>query len=148
MVRLGDGAGRGRGGQGQGKKLRVKETKFLSWEEREMCKDREGETGSVRRSLKIHSPRAGMEYRLMMVVFQVKTQMQCCRVTSLAVQWLRLHVPNAGDPCSIPGQGTGDHIDHMPQPRVCMLQLQILHTAKKTEGPACRNQDPMSQTNK
>lgn len=31
--------------RGRGKKLRVKETKFLSWEEREMHKDREGETG-------------------------------------------------------------------------------------------------------
>ena len=112
MVRLGDGAGSGvgGGGQGQGKKLRVKETKFLSWEEREMHKDREGKTGRVRRSLKMHSPRAGMEYRLIMVVFQVKTQMQCCRVTSLVVQWLRLHVPNAGYPCSIPGQGTRGHI--------------------------------------
>ena len=25
--------------------------------------------------------------------------------TSLVIQWLRLHAPNAGDPGSIPGQG-------------------------------------------
>ena len=29
---------------------------------------------------------------------------------SLVVQWLRLHVANAGDPGSIPGQGTGCHM--------------------------------------
>ena len=32
--------------------------------------------------------------------------------TSLVVQWLRLHAPNAGDPGLIPGQGTRSH---MPQ---------------------------------
>ena len=26
--------------------------------------------------------------------------------TSLVVQWVRLHAPNAGGPCSIPSQGT------------------------------------------
>ena len=26
------------------------------------------------------------------------------------VQWLRLHAPNAGDPGSIPGQGTRSHM--------------------------------------
>ena len=30
-----------------------------------------------------------------------------CRGTSLVVQWLRLQAPNAGGPCSIPGQGAG-----------------------------------------
>ena len=29
--------------------------------------------------------------------------------TSLVVQWLRLYVPEAGGPCSIPGQGTRSH---------------------------------------
>ena len=29
--------------------------------------------------------------------------------TSLAIQWLRLHTPNAGGPVSIPGQGTRSH---------------------------------------
>ena len=30
--------------------------------------------------------------------------------TSLVVQWLRLRAPNAGGPCSIPGQGTRVHV--------------------------------------
>ena len=42
--------------------------------------------------------------------------------TSLVVQWLRLHDPNAGGPGLIPGQGTRSHI----------LQLKILHAATKT----------------
>ena len=35
--------------------------------------------------------------------------------TSLVVQWLRFHAPNAGGPGLIPGQGTRSH---MPQLRV------------------------------
>ena len=46
--------------------------------------------------------------------------------TSLVVQWLRFHAPNAGDPGSIPGQGNRSH----------MLQLKILHATTKT----CHNQ--------
>ena len=38
-------------------------------------------------------------------------------------QWLTLHIPNIGDPGSIPGQGT----------RSRMLQLKILHAATKTQ---------------
>ena len=34
---------------------------------------------------------------------------------SLVVQWLGLHDPSAGDPGSIPGQGTGS----------CMQQLRV-----------------------
>ena len=30
--------------------------------------------------------------------------------TSLVMQWLRLRPPNAGDPSSIPGQGTRSHM--------------------------------------
>ena len=30
--------------------------------------------------------------------------------TSLMVQWLRLHAPNARDPGSFPGQGTRSHM--------------------------------------
>ena len=30
--------------------------------------------------------------------------------TSLVVQWLTVHVPNAGDLGSIPGQGTRSHV--------------------------------------
>ena len=45
------------------------------------------------------------------------------------VQWLRLHAPNAGGWGSIPGQGTRSH---MPQLRVCILQLKILSAATET----------------
>ena len=44
--------------------------------------------------------------------------------TSLVVQWLRHHAPNAGGPGLIPGQGTRSH----------MLQLKIL-----IEDPACHS---------
>ena len=33
--------------------------------------------------------------------------------TSLAVQWLRLHAPNAGDAVSFPGQGTRSHMQRV-----------------------------------
>ena len=33
-----------------------------------------------------------------------------CKGTSLVIQWLRLRAPNAGDPGSIPGQGTRSHM--------------------------------------
>ncbi|TEA28876.1 hypothetical protein DBR06_SOUSAS4010093, partial [Sousa chinensis] len=46
----------------------------------------------------------------------------------MVVQWLRLCTPYVGGPGSIPGQGTRSH---MPQLRVCMLQLKILHAATK-----------------
>ena len=46
------------------------------------------------------------------------------RGTSLVVQWLRLQAPYAGCSGLIPGQGIRSH---MPQLRVCMLQLKILH---------------------
>ena len=49
--------------------------------------------------------------------------------TSLVVQWLRFHAPNAG-PSSIPGQGTRSH---MPQLRVPMPQPKIPHVATKTQ---------------
>ena len=48
--------------------------------------------------------------------------------TSLVVQWIRLHTPNAGGQGSIPGQGTRSHV----------------HAATKSshataEEAACRN---------
>ena len=43
--------------------------------------------------------------------------------TSLVVQWLKRCLPNAGDQGLIPGQETRPH---MPQLRVCMMQLKIL----------------------
>ncbi|TEA28872.1 hypothetical protein DBR06_SOUSAS4010089, partial [Sousa chinensis] len=54
--------------------------------------------------------------------------------TSLVVQWLRLHTPNAGSPGSIPGQGTRSH---MPQLRVRVPQLKIPHATTKIEDPTC-----------
>ena len=48
--------------------------------------------------------------------------------TSLGVQWLRLHTPNAGGLGSIPGRGTRYH---MAQLRVHMLQLKIPHAPTK-----------------
>ena len=49
--------------------------------------------------------------------------------TSLVVQWLRHHAPNAGSPGLIPGQGTRSHMHHQEftyhSYRSCMLQLKI-----------------------
>ena len=61
--------------------------------------------------------------------------------TSLVVRWLRLHTPDAGDPGSIPGQGTEFH---MPQLIARMWQLKdparrIEDLARGNEDPACRN---------
>ena len=53
--------------------------------------------------------------------------------TSLMVQWLRLHTPNAGGPGLIPGQGTRSH----------MPRLKILHAT--TKDPPCHNKDPKIQ---
>ena len=49
--------------------------------------------------------------------------------TPLAVQWLSFPTPNAGSLGWIPGPGTRSH---MPQLRVHVLQLKILHAATKT----------------
>ncbi|TEA24285.1 hypothetical protein DBR06_SOUSAS26710012, partial [Sousa chinensis] len=46
---------------------------------------------------------------------------------SLVVQWLRFHVPKAGGPGSIPGQGTRSHVPQLKIPRAT------------TKDPACRN---------
>ena len=56
--------------------------------------------------------------------------------TSLVVQWLKLHTPNAGDLGSIPGQGT--ILDPTCCSQDCMLQLKIPHVATKKD-PACHN---------
>ena len=48
--------------------------------------------------------------------------------TSLVVQWLRFRAPDAGGLGLIPRQGTRSH---MPQLRVHMSQLKILHVATK-----------------
>ena len=56
--------------------------------------------------------------------------------TSLVVQWLRLHAPNAGGPGSIPSQGTRSHMPHL---RNCLPQLKSLHVAIKEL--TCLNKD-------
>ena len=57
--------------------------------------------------------------------------------TSQVVQWLRLHVPNTGDPGSIPGQRTRSHI--MLQVRVHVPQLRSPHTAMKSCACVCES---------
>ncbi|TEA24758.1 hypothetical protein DBR06_SOUSAS11110001, partial [Sousa chinensis] len=57
---------------------------------------------------------------------------------SLMVQWIRLHVLNAGGPGSIPGLGTRSHMHAatkipLLQLRVHMLQLRSLHATTKTQ---------------
>ena len=56
--------------------------------------------------------------------------------SSLVVQWLRLHTPNAGDPGSILDQGIRSH---MLQLRVLKLQLKILYATMKTEDTQCHS---------
>ena len=62
------------------------------------------------------------------------------RGTSLVVQGLRHHTPSAGGPGSIPGQGTWYH---MPQLRVCVPRLKILHAA--TKDYICRDEEERFQ---
>ena len=54
--------------------------------------------------------------------------------TSLMVQWLGLHAPNAGSQDAIPGQGTRSH---MLQLGVHMLQLK--DPTRGNEDPSCHN---------
>ena len=56
--------------------------------------------------------------------------------SSLVVWWLRLHDSNTQGPSLIPGHQTRYH---MPQLRVHMLQLKILHDTRKSKDPACSN---------
>ena len=62
-----------------------------------------------------------------------RTQALCI---SLVVQGLGLHTSNAGDPGSIPGQGT---LSQVPKLKVCTPQLGIPPATVKIEDPACRN---------
>ena len=57
--------------------------------------------------------------------------------TSLVIQWLRPHAPNAGGLGSIPGQGTRSH---MPQ-----VLVKCSHAA--TKETMCCNQDPAQSIN-
>ena len=60
--------------------------------------------------------------------------------TSLVVQWLRHHAPNAGDVGLIPGQGTRVHT---PQLRFLTLQLKTPHGTTRS----CELQLRLVQTN-
>ena len=53
--------------------------------------------------------------------------------TSLAVQWRRLHTPNAGSLGLIPGQGTRSH---MPQLRAKHSQINIYFNLKEKQAKA------------
>ena len=57
--------------------------------------------------------------------------------SSLVVQWLKLHAPDAGGPGSIPGQGSRSHL----------LQLKIPHLATKIEDPCTATKTQHSQIN-
>ena len=58
--------------------------------------------------------------------------------TSLGVQWLRLHTPNAGGLGLIPGQGTRSH----------MPQLKIPNALRKIDNSKCQvTKIPRSQIN-
>ena len=56
----------------------------------------------------------------MSILLQERQMSKLNKKISLMVQGLRLHVPNAGGPGSIPGQGTWSH---MLQQRYHVLQL-------------------------
>ena len=53
-----------------------------------------------------------------------------CVGTSLVVQWLKLHAPNAGGPGLTPGQGTRSH---MPQLKSLHVTMKIPHATTKTQ---------------
>ena len=63
--------------------------------------------------------------------------------TSLVVQWLRCHAPNAGGPGLILSWGIRFHVSQlrvrMPQLRVQMQQLKSLYAAAKTKDPRCHS---------
>ena len=63
--------------------------------------------------------------------------------TSLVVQWLRLHDPNAGGLGSIPGQGTRSRVLQL---RRCMPQLKIPRVTTKI--PCATTKTWCSQINK
>ena len=62
----------------------------------------------------------------------------------LPSQWLRLHVPNAGSPGLISGQGTR----YMIQLRIGMQDLKVLHTSWKLKTPSPATRTWHSQINK
>ena len=69
---------------------------------------------------------------LLYVKCSIWSHKNCTWGTSLVVQWLRLHTPNAGDPGSVIGHGTKSHVLQL---RACMSQLKIPQVAKNIQGP-------------
>ena len=63
---------------------------------------------------------------------------------SLAVQWLKLHAPNAGGLGSIPGQGTASHMQQLraftPPLRIPQTAMKSSHRAMKTQ---CSQKKPL-----
>ena len=68
--------------------------------------------------------------------FETVKPKQNCQLSSLAVQWQRLHAPKAGGQGSIPGQGTRSHVLQL---NVCMLQLKIPPATTKTQCSQINN---------
>ena len=60
----------------------------------------------------------------------VQIQSCCSLGTSLVVQWLRLHAPDARGSGLIPGQGTRPH---MPQRKISHVATKTPHIATKTQ---------------
>ena len=52
---------------------------------------------------------------------------------SLVVQWLRVRAPNAGGPCSIPGQGTSSHTLQLKIPPAT-IRMQYTQINKNLDG--------------
>ena len=74
-----------------------------------------------------------MQPKKIIIIKKVKIKKKILKIslgTSLVVQWLRLHAPNAGGLGSIPGQGTRSH-----------AATKSSHAT--TKDPAYRNKDPL-----
>ena len=82
-------------------------------------------------------PRAGLQMAILLYLHLVERENKlglsssCQNIhpgTSLVVQWLRLHAPNAGAPGSIPSQGPRSH---MPQLKIPCAATKTWHSQVK-----------------
>ena len=80
-----------------------------------------------------HSKRTQTGFRVKSNKFNI-TSYKGKSGTSLLVQWLTIHAPNAGGPGSIPDQGTRSH---SPQLKACMPQLKIPHVPTFKDPTHC-----------
>ena len=62
--------------------------------------------------------------------------------TSLVVQWLRRHVPNAEGPSSIPGQGATTKSWHAAAKESTCCSSKVPHAQVTIEEPVCCSYDP------